>query len=68
MEDIHLNFSNLIMINIYSDTDYHNDAIERDIIISSFYIISLQLFDSYRHLVPFINPQFISIQYNEWQR
>ena len=64
MEDIHLNFSHLIMINIYSDTDYHNDAIDRNITISSFNIIS---FDSYRHLVPLVNPQFISIQYNEWQ-
>ena len=62
MEDIHLNFSNLIMINIYSDTDYHNDAIDRNIMINSFYIISI-----YRHLVPLVNPQFISIQYNEWQ-
>ena len=66
MEDIHLNFSNLIMINIYLDTDYHNDAIQRNIIIRQFlhYLLTTH---SYRNLVPFINPQFISIQYNEWQ-
>ena len=66
MEDIHLNFSNLIMINIYLDVDYHNDAIQRNIIMRQF--LHYFLTTHYRnHLVPFINPQFISIQYNEWQ-
>ena len=71
MEDIHLNFSNLIMINIYSDTDYHNDAIDRYITINSFYIISIQLITVKLRFIslfsPLINPRFISIQYNEWQ-
>ena len=62
MEDIHLNFSNLIMINIYSDTDYHNDAIDRNIMINSFYIhvnTTHSSDTSYRHLAPLLNPQFI---------